>query len=460
MTEDHHQVTLGSSDALQKLDEVTDLEEVDWTFDGWDTREYTHGLHNYPARMVPQIARAVLSYYRTQGVIDRGSLVYDPFSGSGTTAVEARLAGMHAKANDINPLARLLTLAKARPLNIDLMERFESAMMDDLAVELRDIREQYESDDLLDEDVGMPDVRDGWFPEPQLHELCIIRNRITRLEEEFANEEGIEDVGRFFRVALSKTTRKASYQRNGEFKRYRLAEEDRETHDPNVYDIFSGRVERNTEMMRKYSERVDHDLTTDVYLADSREAEDINTDSVDIVVTSPPYGDHGTTVAYGQYSQDPAIVAWGRGYDEMRSVDKVGLGGSTRVLEPLETLEEWSPSLTATLETLRERDGRSDDAMMFFRDYYAVMEQVARVLKPGHPVAWVVANRTMSRVNIPTHLITKELCEHIGFEHQHMLAREIPNKTLPWSNAPENVSGVTGDLMANENIVVMTAPTN
>jgi hypothetical protein len=142
----------------------------------------------------------------------------------------------------------------------------------------------------------------------------------------------------------------------------------------------------------------------------------------------------------------------------MRNVDKEGLGGKNRKLEPLDTLEEWSPALAATLETLREKEGRAEDAMEFFRDYYAVMEQVKRVLKPGNPVAWVVANRTMSRVNIPTHLITKELCEHIGFEHQHMLAREIPNKTLPWSNAPENVPGVTGDLMANENIVVMTAP--
>ena len=39
-----------------------------------------------------------------------------------------------------------------------------------------------------------------------------------------------------------------------------------------------------------------------------------------------------------------------------------------------------------------------------------------------------------------------------------ILAREIPNKTLPWENAPENTPGVKGDLMANENIVVMTAP--
>jgi len=101
------------------------------------------------------------------------------------------------------------------------------------------------------------------------------------------NDGNEDDLGRFFRVALSKTTRKVSYQRNGEFKRYRLAEEDRETHDPNVYRIFESEVEENVGLMKEYSEQVNHDRSTDVYLADSRTAEDIDTDSVDIVVTSP-----------------------------------------------------------------------------------------------------------------------------------------------------------------------------
>jgi hypothetical protein len=86
------------------------------------------------------------------------------------------------------------------------------------------------------------------------------------------------------------------------------------------------------------------------------------------------------------------------------------------------------------------------------------MEEVVKILKPGQPVAWVVANRTMSRVTIPTHLITRELCEHLGFEHEHTLPREIPTKTLPWENAPENVEGKKGELMAQENIVIMRSP--
>ncbi|SEW04161.1 DNA methyltransferase [Natrinema salifodinae] len=457
MTDDHYQVTLGSSTRVRDdLRDVTDLTAVDWTFEGWNTQQHTHGLHPYPARMIPQIVRALLGYYENQGVISPGDLVYDPFSGSGTTSVEARLAGYDTKANDINPLAAFLTLAKARPLPVDRLEAFRRDLMGDLAVELRAVRERYAAGDGFEE-LEEPEVREGWFPQPQLYELCTIRDRIDELEATWDGEHAA-DLARFFRVALSRTTRETSYQRNGEYKRYLIPESNRGDHDPNVYELFDREVSANVDMMRSYAERVDHERSSEVYLADSRTAADVATDSVDIVITSPPYGDHSTTVAYGEFSQDPAIVAWERTYDEMRNVDKIGLGGSARKLEPLETLEEWSPSLEATLDVLREKDGRAEDALEFFTDYYAVMEQVARVLKPGHPIAWVVANRTMSRVNIPTHLITTELCERIGFDHQHTLAREIPNKKLPLENAPENTPGVTGELMANENIVVMTAP--
>lgn len=429
------------------------LESYNWTFEKSDTQYLTHGLHNYPARMIPKIPDTLLGHYKQTGVIEEGDLVYDPFSGSGTTAVEGRLHGLNAEGNDINPFAVMLSEAKAIPLERGKLSEARDALVDGLSEDLREVRDAYDESGEV-EWLEMPDVRDGWFPEPQLHELTALRDRIDSVEDEFG-----EAYARFFRLVLSHTTRKVSYQRNGEYKRYRLAEEDREDHNPDVEAIFTKKLKQNMEKMREYSNRVDHDLDTTIHYSDSRTAvEDVGENEADIVITSPPYGDHQTTVAYGQFSQDPALLTGKVTYDEMKDVDKTGLGGRYDVLEPLSELEEYSPTLKATLDTLREKDGRSDDAMDFFRDYYAVMEQVAKVTKSGQPVAWVVANRTMSRVNIPTHLITRELCEHIGYEFDVNLPREIPNKTLPWENAPENVEGTKGDLMANENIVILRAP--
>jgi len=70
-------------------------------------REHVHGFHSYPARLHPQIARVLVREF-----CPRGAVVLDPFCGSGTTLVEARLAGRRAWGVDANPLAVLLTERK------------------------------------------------------------------------------------------------------------------------------------------------------------------------------------------------------------------------------------------------------------------------------------------------------------------------------------------------------------
>ena len=49
-------------------------------------------------------------------------LVYDPFSGRGTTALQANLMGRVAAASDVNPLAILMTSAKCRPVTLDAIK--------------------------------------------------------------------------------------------------------------------------------------------------------------------------------------------------------------------------------------------------------------------------------------------------------------------------------------------------
>ena len=49
-----------------------------------------------------------------------------------------------------------------------------------------------------------------------------------------------------------------------------------------------------------------------------------------LVVTSPPYGDHGTTVAYGQFSRHPGMWLELEDNDELFAVDSNGLGGQKK----------------------------------------------------------------------------------------------------------------------------------
>lgn len=91
------------------------LPENYWDFTGDDTKEYTHGIHNYPAMMVSPISRNIL---RIMDTIQPTRALFDPFAGSGTVLVEGMMAGIATVAgNDINPLALLLSRAKTTPLD-------------------------------------------------------------------------------------------------------------------------------------------------------------------------------------------------------------------------------------------------------------------------------------------------------------------------------------------------------
>ncbi len=88
------------------------LKNVSFDFEGEDTSYLTHAFHPYPAKFPPQLPRALLAKFARPG-----ERVLDPFCGSGTTLVEARLQGVHSTGVDINGLACLLSKVKSTPLS-------------------------------------------------------------------------------------------------------------------------------------------------------------------------------------------------------------------------------------------------------------------------------------------------------------------------------------------------------
>lgn len=72
----------------------------------------THLLHPYPAKLIRNIPRF---FFDSNKIAPPGSTVLDPFCGSGTVLLEARLRGHAAIGADANPLARLITMAKLAP---------------------------------------------------------------------------------------------------------------------------------------------------------------------------------------------------------------------------------------------------------------------------------------------------------------------------------------------------------
>ncbi len=79
----------------------------------WTARQrQASNLHevSYRACYKPQLPRLFI-----EKLTGPGELVYDPFAGRGTTAVEAALLGRRVASNDINPLSRLLARPRLAP---------------------------------------------------------------------------------------------------------------------------------------------------------------------------------------------------------------------------------------------------------------------------------------------------------------------------------------------------------
>src|SRR5436305_11777421 len=58
---------------------------------------------------------AKLAHYFIQRYLRRGDVVLDPFSGRGTTGLQARVEDRVSISNDLNPLAYVLSRAKTDP---------------------------------------------------------------------------------------------------------------------------------------------------------------------------------------------------------------------------------------------------------------------------------------------------------------------------------------------------------
>lgn len=97
----------------RQQDTVIDrLYTIDWNFPNSNKTNGIHAIHPYPARFIAEIPRALISILE----IPPGTAVLDPFCGSGSTLVEAQLAGFAAIGIDLNPIACLISRVKTQPL--------------------------------------------------------------------------------------------------------------------------------------------------------------------------------------------------------------------------------------------------------------------------------------------------------------------------------------------------------
>ena len=452
-----------------------------WDFRDDDTKEYTHGLHNYPAMMVCPISRNIIKLVKE---IQPVNALFDPFSGSGTVLVEGMLNGIGTIAgNDINPLALLLTKVKTTPLNHSLLASEASALLQRITEHMNEVSdalsgidsyiindlqldvaakkgwgdeapkylEQYCKDRGLN--ITIPNFKNlgYWFRPRVILELSIIKSEIEHIEN--------KDIRDFIFIALSESIRFVSNRRNGEFKMFRMPVAKVQKFTPDVFGEFSKILLRNIEKMEDFCVALNASNAhpnVSVYRNDACTLEDAPDNTFDLIITSPPYGDSRTTVAYGEYSR--LSLQWINLFDltekEIMGVDKSLMGGKKYRNGFEFTLQ--SPTLRESLAKIMDVDvERAGDVYSFYADLDASLKSVASKTRSGGYQFWVVGNRTVKNELLKTDVIITELAPQYRLTPVFTVDRNIPNKVMPSQNSPTNVSGATGSTMTMEHIIIL-----
>lgn len=452
-----------------------------WDFKDCDVREYTHGIHNYPAMMVCPISRKIIKLVKEVRNVET---IFDPFMGSGTVLVEGMIAGINnIYGNDINPLALFLSKVKTTHLDITQLQQEEQALyrrIEDrynhaaLSINSSDERmkcayaldltakdgwgaeapkylRQYMEDN--DIDIEIPEFKNigYWFKPRVILLLALIRKEIKKITD--------QDIRDFIFAAFSETIRLVSNRRNGEFKMFRMPMDKVDKFEPDVIKEFMTILNRNIEKMQAFNEvcmDLKNDSRVSLFSNNATSLDDVADDTVDLVITSPPYGDSRTTVAYGEYSR--LSLQWLNPFDlsekEIMGIDKTLMGG----MKYRKGFESAIPSVTlsTSLERIREADlERAGDVYSFYRDLCNAIAAISKKTKIGGYQFWVVGNRTVKGELLLTDQIISEIASEYDLVHLYTIDRNIINKVMPSLNSPTNESGIKSATMTNEHIVVL-----
>jgi len=380
-------------------------------------------IHKYPATMIPQIGIELFKEFE----IKRGKLL-DPYCGSGssfTVGLDRGLTEMYGF--DINPLAVLISRAKFTKVDIEkakeIRRQLRNRVYEFIKIE----------DNLKKIEIPQHYNVDFWFSKVVLQNLSVLKHFIDKIQI---------DIRRLFLVPLSETIRECSYTRNHEFKLYRIKPEEILQFNPDVFGVYFDKLNKVIDIYEKYYLPKLNEVKIDISYSKFPKKEN----EFDIVLTSPPYGDSFTTVAYGQFSM--FSNQW-FGIKYARQIDKMLMGGSV--------VKEIYPNsiITDFINEISKKSIRiALEVSSFYFDLDKSIKDVANSIKKRGKIIYIVGNRTVKDIQLPTDQFIAERFENYGLRHIITYERLLGNKAMPLQNSPSNKVGQRKGTMTKEYIVV------
>jgi site-specific DNA-methyltransferase (cytosine-N4-specific) len=244
---------------------LPDLQLENHTKNGYGT----HNLHPYPAKFIPQIPSRLI-----ETLSSPSQLILDPFCGSGTTLVEARRLNRRSIGSDSNDLA--VMIARAKSLS------FSKSQLQAIA-HFRKVIEcahtGYTDNGKFEEMVELPDFRNRelWFDTTMLLELMFLRNQIAKQKD--------KDIRDFLLVVLSAIVVRSSRQDS----ETRWKSVDKRFKKGLAFELFLDRLSEAYARVSQFSSQCGGNPAPQVIKANAKALTFVDSASVDLVVTSPPY---------------------------------------------------------------------------------------------------------------------------------------------------------------------------
>lgn len=355
--------------------------------------------------------------------------IYEPFAGCGTTLVAAQKKSIHSIGNESQQLMCDVINAK---LNWDI----ERKQCNNYIHFINDYINKNKTSEVLESEYH--ELLRGLYDFDTLKELYLIRDAIRSISN--------EKYELFFSLALSQTLHKSAL--------YPIAVPyiSRSKKLVNSGDAWSKFHITSEQMLNDLDTMPHHERLADVYKADSRKRNyNIETDSCDLCITSPPYLNN---LDYGEVSKVHThffeiTKDWRDITEKVRH--QLVTGATTHYKDTDFNLEEFRISefalsnerLMHTLEdkfniikqSSKDRNGKKSFhilMMHYFDDMYHVLKEMRRVLLPNSKAYLILGDSAPYGVYIPTTQYLGEIALSAGFSSFAIYKiRERGNK---WKN--------------------------
>jgi DNA modification methylase len=407
-----------------------------------------HRWFRYQAGFSYELVSSFLDLFN----IGENDEVLDPFGGVGTTVVEAKKQGATAHGVEVHPFISWVA-EKKTDWGFDVSElQSEKSELQNLVSTALDDQDynDYISDD------EEPEFLYKVFDNRKLGELYIIDEVIKEFESKYSE---------LYRMALVASLRDVC-KANTVFPYVQPSATKDSTPEPQT--VFSNKLSMVVDDLNATLRETDVVGDSIIHNSDARNINTIEEESIDAVITSPPYlnnVDYADVTRLELYFLGYAST-WGEVTDVVRT-DLVN--SSTVVLKGVPSDVEPRPELPKQIreeveriqdEILDVRDekgysGKRYDVMVaaYFNDMYDVISSVYEKMKPGTHFVMVLGDSAPYGVHVPTDIYLGRVAEHIGFEFKDVY--EIRERGDTW----KSIKGSRRhDVDLRESIVLLKKP--